>query len=123
MPLSPGAAERAHGPRLTELELRPLLGRAPEKSSSRGKTAVSKEGVSFPGDPEGLFPQTQRECAWGAAPLRLPNVFAKQPLCVVDFCGIPRAHQNPRATRDSDMAPKGAKRKLEPTEWAEMDKM
>ena len=45
----------------------------------------------FPGDPEGLFRQTQRECAWGTAPSSLPMVSAKQPLCVVDFLGRPQS--------------------------------
>ena len=53
----------------------------------------------------------------------LPNVSAKQPLCVVDFCDRPFPHFQREAACKGRvrMAPKGAKRKFEPTEWTDID--
>ena len=53
----------------------------------------------------------------------LPNVSAKQPLCVVDFCNRPFPHIQREAACKGRvrMAPKGAKWKFEPTEWTDID--
>jgi len=73
-------------------------------------------GGSISWRPRGVVSLTHRKWAWGGAPLGLPNVSAKQPLCVVDFCNRPFPHIQREAACKGRvrMAPKGAKRKSEP---------
>ena len=81
------------------------LGRAPEQCCGKGKRCgyrCEQFTPLFPGDPEGLFRQTQRKWAWGSAPLSLPMVSAKQPLCVPDF--YDSSSQSLRGWREETLA-------------------